>query len=107
MPKKTKKMKAVPSTETVVIKTDFYAALTEEQYETLSRIIRWDNPIEQIDDITGTGDISNLEMGYRLGKLYSEFQETFNKLQNIIDEIEPPMDEDGGYEESYDDNYEE
>jgi len=99
-----KKMKVEPTVG--VIEKDYYVTLTKEQYETLSRIIRWDNPIEKIDDITGSGDLSNIEIGFNLGKLYSEFQETFSKLEDIINEIEPSTDTEEYDEEDSDNVYE-
>jgi hypothetical protein len=87
MAKKTKKMKAVPSTE--VVEKTYYTTLTEEQYDTLTQIVSWNNPLDKLENITSQGEMNNIEMGYKLGKLYCQFEETFGKMRQILDEIEP------------------
>lgn len=63
--------------------------LTEEQFENLDNLISWDHPLEKLSDLSLNGESNKLELGFKMGEVYSEFKEYLAKLEKIIDEIRP------------------
>jgi hypothetical protein len=99
------KRKAVAKMKEKVEPT-YYATLTEDQFDELNRLISWDNPINQLYDISGSGEISQLELGFKLGELYSSFQVMFEKCKQILESIEPESQVEEEDDEEEDDEFE-
>jgi hypothetical protein len=79
---KTKKKAVVKMKAEKIVKP--YATLTEEQYDELKNIITWDNPIGDLKDLSTVGNLDLLEIGFKIGEVYSSFVKTMVSFENIL-----------------------
>ena len=89
MAKKTKKKAVAKMTE--VVKP--YATMTEEQFDEIKSIVSWDNPLSQLSEIKDGGDMSMLEIGFKLGEIHCLFNKAFENIEKVLTQIGPEEDE--------------
>lgn len=83
--------------------------LTEEQYDNLFRMISWSNPLTQLDMISEMQETTLLEIGYKIGIVYNEFQKMLNECETIlrdIDKRDEDIEQDDYEWDNLDDDYE-
>lgn len=86
VPKKAAK-KAVP--KKVVTEKEPTYTLTKEQFEKLSSLVNWDNPLSNLDSISRMEDTTLLEIGFKVGIIYNEFDKMLNECSKILSDINP------------------
>lgn len=75
--------------------------LTQEQYDVLMNIYQTlDDATDQISELTN-GELSQIQLGYKLGMINNDLQMAHSQLDTLTDEINPADnwwegDEDGG-----------
>lgn len=101
--KKSVTKKATPKKEVkkVVVETKPTYTLTEEQYDKLYSLINWDNPLSKLDDISEMGKTSLLEIGFKVGIIYNEFEKMLNECSTILVDIQPELNKEEEDEELY------
>lgn len=84
------KKKTVKKIKVEVIPT---YTLTQEQYDTLFRLISWNNPLSHLDMISQMQDTTLLEIGYKVGIAYNEFYNMLDECETILRDIDPESNE--------------
>ena len=74
--------------ETSTEVTESQIVLTKEQFAELKSIV-WDNKLEELEDL-GTGGEDDMKViGFTLGSVYSSLKAQFEKIEEILDSVEP------------------
>ena len=92
-----------PEIKTTPVKKEPAITLTKEQYAEL-RDIAWRNSIDELEEIGVGGEDDMRALGFTLGTAYNSLKAQFEKMQEILDEIEPAGYNDFSVEED-DDNF--
>jgi hypothetical protein len=90
MPRVTKAAKkAVPkkTVKKVLVEKEPTYTLTKEQYERLCSLVNWDNPLSNLDNISRMEDTTQLEIGFKVGIIYNEFEKMLNECSKILTDI--------------------
>jgi len=85
-----KKKKATPKMSEKVEPT-YYATLTEDQFDTLEKMT-WDNPLDELKNITDDGNLTMMEIGFKIGQVHYKFEEMISKMEEIIESVKPESD---------------
>lgn len=83
MSKKAKK-KETPKMKEVVKQP--YASMTEEQYDEIKSMLRWDNPSSELESLAGEADLSIVEMAFKIGKISKSFELMCEKIEKILED---------------------
>lgn len=85
-----KKKKAVAKM-TEKVEPTYYTTLTEDQFDTLEKMT-WDNPLDELKNITDDGNLTMLEIGFKIGQVHLKFEEMISKMESILDNVKPEPD---------------
>jgi hypothetical protein len=83
MTKKAKK-KAAPKMKEVVKQS--YLSMTEEQYDEIKSILRWDNPHGEFESLASESDLTLVEMAFKIGKISKSFELMCEKIEKILED---------------------
>ena len=83
---KAKAKAQVDETSTEV--TESQIILTKEQFAELKSIV-WDNKLEELEDLGIGGEDDMKVIGFTLGSVYSSLKAQFEKIEEILDSVEP------------------
>lgn len=62
--------------------------LTQEQFEELKSIV-WENKIEELEEIGTGGEDDMKAIGFTLGSIHASLKSQFDRLEEILDQIDP------------------
>lgn len=80
--------KATQETTKTPVKKEVIIKLSKEQYSELRSISRTDI-IDEIEELGIEREDDLKSVGFALGKIYSDLKTALNKMENILDEVEP------------------
>lgn len=67
--------------------------LTEQQYERLSQILSWDNPLHELGTIKDLQEPTVMEVAFKAGEVYSKFEKMIEECSEIINSLDFEDDE--------------
>ena len=100
------KKKAVAKMKEKVEPT-YYTTLTEEQFDKLNSKISWDNPLNELYEISSNGDSTQLELGFKLGEVHQKFENFLAELKEVMESIEPQSDDEEDFDWDNEEDFEE